>query len=497
MDRMACVDLPALPLQLLLRRHPEWRSRAAAVVDADRPQGLLLWVNERARCSRIQPGMRYAAALALDGDLRAAELERRELEGTVAAIVGQLMELTPGVEPAAEEPGVFWLDASGLERLHGSLHAWACGVRSALLERSGLQATVVAGFGRFGTYAAAKARRGVIVFKCPDEERAAARRVALARLALAPDVRDALDKLGVRTVGQLADLPAEGLELRFGPAAGRLHRLATGELLLPLQPEHAQPPALERLSLDHPETSMVRLLAVIEQLIRPLLETLAARGQSLGEVQVGFRFERTGDHLECIRPAAPTLDAAQLVELIRLRLEAVRKLPDGVDEVVLAAQGVPATPEQLRLLAERPRRDLAAANRALARLRAALGDGAVTRARLREGHLPEGSFSWDAIERLPAPRVREVDTSRLIRRIYSPPVPLPPRPRHEPDGWMPRGLEQGPVVRVLGPYVVSGGWWNRAAVHREYHYAETQKGELLWVYYDRTRRRWYLHGRVE
>ena len=24
-----------------------------------------------------------------------------------------------------------------------------------------------------------------------------------------------------------------------------------------------------------------------------------------------------------------------------------------------------------------------------------------------------------------------------------------------------RGLEQGPVVRVLGPYVVSGGWWNR------------------------------------
>ena len=59
-----------------------------------------------------------------------------------------------------------------------------------------------------------------------------------------------------------------------------------------------------------------------------------------------------------------------------------------------------------------------------------------------------------------------------------------------------RDLKQGPVVRVLGPYVVSGGWW-RKSVHREYHYAETQKGELLWVFYDRGQRRWFLQGRVE
>ena len=47
--RLGCVDLPAFPLQLLLRRHPEWRAYPAAVVDQDKPQGLLLWVNENAR----------------------------------------------------------------------------------------------------------------------------------------------------------------------------------------------------------------------------------------------------------------------------------------------------------------------------------------------------------------------------------------------------------------------------------------------------------------
>jgi len=45
--------------------------------------------------------------------------------------------------------------------------------------------------------------------------------------------------------------------------------------------------------------------------------------------------------------------------------------------------------------------------------------------------------------------------------------------------------------------VVSGGWWNGNGVHREYHFAETGRGDLLWVFYDRPRRRWFLQGRVE
>ena len=45
-------------------------------------------------------------------------------------------------------------------------------------------------------------------------------------------------------------------------------------------------------------------------------------------------------------------------------------------------------------------------------------------------------------------------------------------------------------------YVVAGGWWNRP-VHREYYFTETERGELLWLYYDRARRRWFLQGRIE
>jgi len=497
-DRTACVDLPAFPLQLLLERCPEWRDRPVAVVDQDRPQGKILWVNERARAFRILPGMRYAAALSLAGDLRAAVVPRQQVDRAVGLLCRRLRYFTPHVEPAAGEPGVFWLDASGLERLHDSLSRWAALIRTDL-RRARFAATVAVGFSRFGSYALARARRGVVVLRTAADERAASRRVPLDRLAFEPRARDALHKLGVDTVGRFVDLPREGIEQRFGVDAGRLHRMAVGELRIPVQPDRPLEPVWQRLALDHPETVVARLVYAIERLLHPLLEQLAERGHALVEVRVGFRFDHAGDHIESIRPAAPTLDARQLLELIRLRLEAARKLPDGVVEVVLIARGGSATKKQLQLF-DQPRRDLAAANRALARVRAELGDAAVVRARLREGHLPEGSFSWEMLEALEPSALRSSklpkNDGRLIRRIHERPIPLPQRPRQEPDGWMLRGLQQGAVVRVKGPYVVSGGWWNRP-IHREYHFAETQRGDLLWVYYDRGRRRWFLQGRVE
>ena len=114
MVRLACVDLPAFPLQLLLRRHPEWAAYPAAVVAEDKPQGLILWVNERARQHGVLPGLRYAAAFSLATDLRAGAVASTAIEKTIEELTHRLMCFTPEVEPSAEEPGVFWLNGMGL-----------------------------------------------------------------------------------------------------------------------------------------------------------------------------------------------------------------------------------------------------------------------------------------------------------------------------------------------------------------------------------------------
>ena len=501
MVRTACVDLPALPLQLLLRKHPDWSKHPIAVVDVDRPNGRVLWSDERARAKRVLPGMRYAAALSLAPELRAAEVPPEEIERAVAGLAVRMRRYTPNVEPVRGDadlggPGTFWLDASGLERLHTSLREWADLVL-ADLTRIGLRATVVVGFTRFGSHALARAKRGALVVGSAGEERAAARRVPLDLLSLDPRTCEGLRKLGVTTVGGFADLPADGVGTRFGEPARRMHRLATGDLQVPLQPERPLPPAVEKRLLDHAETDVERLLYGVAGMLEALVATVGSRGRAIAELKLGLRFERMNDHVETVRPAAPTLDATRLLELVRLRMQAVRRLPDGVEELTLYAGEVEAEARQRHLLVRRAR-DLDAANRALARVRARLGETAVARARLREGHLPEARFRWEPLDRIAEPRPGAAPgAGHLVRRIQLRPVPLPPRPRHEPDGWMLRGLEQGPVDRVTGPYVVSGGWWNRAAVHREYHFAETHDGEVLWVFWDRARRRWFLHGRVE
>ncbi|HEY3169006.1 MAG TPA: DNA polymerase Y family protein, partial [Candidatus Binatia bacterium] len=205
-----------------------------------------------------------------------------------------------------------------------------------------------------------------------------------------------------------------------------------------------------------------------------------------------------------LRPATPTLDSMQILDLVRLRLESLQ-LAAGVVEIELRAESCTATSEQLHLFTERPTRDLDAANRALARLRAEFGDESVVSAKLTDGHLPEARFTWEPIDRIKLPRNHLNDSNGLnssslkvlVRRIAAKPRRLAGGPYHShEDGWLILGPKHGTIDKLTGPYVFSGGWWNRE-IQREYYFAETRRGDLLWLYYDRIRRRWFWQGTVE
>jgi protein ImuB len=493
--RLACVDVPAFPLQLLLRQHPDWKELPVAVVAEDRPQSLLLWVNERARQSRILPGQRYAQALSLSSSLRAGTVAQQDIAKETLSLVDRLRHYTPEIEPSIETPGTFWLNAQGLERLYASLEDWAMAVRKDLAT-SGFFSTIVVGFTRFGTYAVAKSIPGAKVFQDIGEENAVARRVKLERLSIEPGVRDAFEKLGVRTVADFLRLPAKGLLKRFGIEAHRLHRLAAGDLWTPLQPHPVNEPLERQFLLDAPDSDAERLLFLIKRMLDALLAELASRGKALTELTLRLLLDREGSYGERIRTAAPTVDSAQILGLVRLRLETLR-LDSGVVALHLTVCGTKVDAEQSLMFTQKPRRDLEAGSRAFARLRAEYGDQIVMRARLLEGHLPQASFRWEPMEEVTLPAPRKTSHPRLlVRRIYRRPLLLPHRARHEPDGWLLRGLEHGPVTRFDGPYVFSGGWWS-GGVHRDYYFVNMHRGEVLWVFYDRKRRRWFLEGRVE
>jgi protein ImuB len=116
---IACLDVPALPLQIVWRREPAWRAHPVVVIDDDRPQGIVQWACERARNTGVLAGQRYAHALSLCSGLRARVVPPEQIEATIIELRAMLHRLSPEVEPHVE-PGTFWLSGDGLERLVGT-----------------------------------------------------------------------------------------------------------------------------------------------------------------------------------------------------------------------------------------------------------------------------------------------------------------------------------------------------------------------------------------
>jgi protein ImuB len=561
MRRLACLDIPALPLQLMLVSRPAWRALPAAVVDEDRPQGTLSHVNLAARRLGVLPGQRYATALGLCRELRAGVMLPAHVGDAVARLGETLRGFTPELEAAPDEPGVFWLDAAGLVGLFPSLERWGEEVLGALAQ-VGLRAALVVAFSRFGGYALARdlgarlepseapggdgaARDRPRVLASPEDERRLVARVALNHLQLKLSVRERLQRLGVRTVGELGALPWTGLMRRFGPEVARLHRLIHGEDATPFTGEAAPLRFLAREDLDHPEGDATRLLFHLKAMLDAQLPALRAADREVAGLIVGLGPEPRAPTApvtfepHALRPAAPTLEAPLLLELVRLRLEHLDTkggLRAGVVALTLELLPTPAAHAQGQLFRASPHQDTALAATALARVRAELGEEAVGRFTLREAHLPRASFAFQPLEHAPLPapaasvpeledcadahftahnddgRSTHVSGKNRAMSVVSSPSPevegalvraLLPEPRPLPRGALPaltdpHALPQPvspPFVRLFAPAELSGGWWRRE-VARVYAWAETVDGAFLWVYWDAARVAWFEEGRL-
>ncbi len=494
MDQRACVNLPELPLQILFRSHPDWKNQPAVVVDRDKPQGVVLWSNERARTFRILPGMRYAAGLALARELRASVVPEELIQREVNRLTRRLNNFTSGVEPCPREPGIFWLNANGLSHLFPSFQTWATAIRQDLND-AGFRAFVSVGFTRFGSYAVAKSSTRNIIFQNAGQEQKHLRAIAIEHLGFAPSLRDKLAKLGVRTVGSFMDLPSDGIRRRFGVDAQELHHQAVGEGWSPVKAELILEPVRKGRLFEYAETNFDRLENNLQPMVRSILSKFAERREAVSKLRFSLTLDDGTKRDEQLSPATPTRDEKQLLSLLRLRIESL-SFSSGVVEMKIQGAGVPESQQQSELFRQSASRNLEEAHRAFARIRAELGNNAVVYARLTEGHLPEACFEWKPFSEITAPQPTQTTEPPLVRRICSPTIALPSRSRHEPDGWMIAGGAEGPVEEVIGPHIISGGWWRRE-IERAYYYVRTRSGRWLWVYRDQNRKRWFLQGEVE
>ena len=179
----------------------------------------------------------------------------------------------------AEAPGVAYMDVTSLAPHYADAETLA-----RVLVRAGFAATRVAyavgvAASPFAArMAAADLPPGQVAVWPEGTERARLAPLSVRQLPLDDDTLDALWRAGVRTLDEVARLPATVIANTFGPTLWRAQRLARGEALRPLRPRQVILRESSRQTFETPVFDTLRLRALGAIQVRDLADRLRRRG---------------------------------------------------------------------------------------------------------------------------------------------------------------------------------------------------------------------------
>ena len=163
-------------------------------------------------------------------------------------------------------------------------------------------------------------------------------------LRLSPDTLDALDRLGIERVGQLAAMPRAPMTRRFGKDVALRLDQAFGHAFEPISPLVPQETPSRRLVFPDPIGHLDDLNRVVLRLANDLCGDLFRRGLGARRLDLIFRRVDRKDQALRVGTARATRDAVHLAKLFDEMLGTIDP-GFGIDEARLIASRVEALSE--------------------------------------------------------------------------------------------------------------------------------------------------------
>ncbi|WP_034663530.1 DNA polymerase Y family protein [Cellulomonas sp. KRMCY2] len=516
-QRLAALWVPDWPVLAAMRAQEVPDHQPTAVHDGRRVTAL----SAVARSQGVRRGMRRRHAqeccpgLVLLTDDPGRDVRLFEPVAAAAETV------VAGIEVA--RPGLLLLPAEGAGRYHGSEQVLAELLVAQVAERTGYEAQVGVADGAGAAVLAARAARIVppgqaAQFLAPL---AAGELVHVATgeiLAQVPDLVDLLGRLGLRTLGQVAQLPRSDVQARFGRLGTWAHQVASGQDDRPTALRRLEPDVAVEQDLDPPVERIEAAAFAARRLAEDLHTQLVVRGAGCGRLQITARTEDGHELVRTWRTDAVLggLSAARMTDRVRWQLEgwltgASRRpgrgsgdddpAPAPLVRLGLRAEEVVSVgAEQGRLWGSASGADLRA-QRALHRVQGLIGADAVLAVAVQGGrdvrdqvHLvPWGEDApaarptappWPG--RLPPPAPATVLVVPEVVQVRGPegrPVQIGSRLElsAEPASvhWSGRDATEAVVEGWAGPWPLVQRWWSQGARSQVYLQVTLEDGRAL------------------
>jgi len=368
---IACLSIPGFELKAALRKQPSLLLRPAALAPEASGEALLGPVTAAAEAAGVVPRMRLGEALATCPQLALVDPDPAAAEQAWEEIVRSLEDAGFAVEPAAL--GIAYFETRGVERLYGGLEPALRRALTAVGQQ--WDARLGAAGRRFAALAAASVAKPGQLLVVRDEE--VGQFLAPLPLTLLPLERqrsDELESLGVRRLGQLADLPGGAVAERLGPDGRRAWSLARGGATARVRGR--RPPAELAESLEFPDAigNELTLRRALGALVETALSRPERRDRFVRKVALSARLVGGGSWRRSLTLREPSAEADRIRIALAPRLS---ELPAPVLELrIELVELTGPTGRQLELLAAGAE-DRSRLSEGLRQVRASTGSGSV------------------------------------------------------------------------------------------------------------------------
>lgn len=463
-----------LPLEVLCQgqtfAHP------LAVVTEQHGKSVVVACNQHANDAGVQTGMALAAAYALAPKLELVSQHPAQEQAVLKRLAGWAKKYTPLV--SLQAPDAVLLEIKGSLALFGGIEGLVQQVQRDIHALG------------FQHYRAIAPTPMASLWLCRQHsthvaQNAVELNTVLGELPVActgwpPEVLSRLQGMGIRRLRDCMRLPRDGFARRMGKQ--RLLELDRALGKAPDPRDNYIPPeryvarreflfALEKLAM---------ILHGLEQLLKELVGFLCGRQCGIQRLRIRMYHQDAAASVIELGMAGVCRDEKRLAALVHQKLEQLT-LPEPVVAVTMVSGLLyPLAGRDGELFDD-------AAHEVhwpelVEKLRARLGVRAVTGVCLVPEHRPEQA--WKYAE--PGTSSEAWPHQRRPLWVLSAPCRMPLR-QGQPH-W------QGVLTRVQGPERIESGWWDGQDVARDYFVATNASGLCLWIYRERARGHWYLHG---